>query len=58
MLYKRIVRSHLECAAAVWSPYTNKQIEQLEKGQKRATKTCHLQDLKCENSAKIAKVEI
>ena len=38
MLYKSVVRSHLEYANSVWSPYRIQDIEALEKVQKRATK--------------------
>ena len=37
-LYKTMIRSHLEYAAPVWSPYTLKLAEELEKVQRRATK--------------------
>ena len=37
-LYKAMIRSHLEYAAPVWSPYTWKLAEELEKVQRRATK--------------------
>jgi len=38
MLYKNMVRSHLDYCSTVWSPYMKKDIEALEKVQKRATK--------------------
>ena len=38
LLYKTMVRSQLEFAGSVWSPYKISQIERLEKVQKRATK--------------------
>jgi len=38
MLYKNMVRSHLDYCSSVWSPYMKKDIEALEKVQKRATK--------------------
>jgi hypothetical protein len=38
MLYKTLVRSHLEYANCVWSPYRQMDIEKLEKVQMRATK--------------------
>ena len=38
MLYKNMVRSHLDYCSSVWSPYMIKDIEALEKVQNRATK--------------------
>jgi len=38
MLYKNIVRSHLDYCSSVWSPYMKKDIEALVKVQKTATK--------------------
>jgi len=38
MLYKNVVRSHLDYCSSVWSPYMIKNIEALEKVQKRAIK--------------------
>ena len=37
-LYKSMVRCHLETAVSVWSPYLERDIEQMERVQKRATK--------------------
>ena len=38
-LYKTMVRPHLECANSVWCPYLKRDINKLEKVQRRATKT-------------------
>jgi len=38
VLYKAMIRSHLEYAASVWNPHHQSLIEKLEKVQKRATK--------------------
>ena len=38
LLYKSMIRSHLEYAQTVWSPYKQKHIEALEAVQRRATK--------------------
>ena len=38
MLYKTLVRSHLEYANSVWSPYRQMDIKKIEKVQMRATK--------------------
>ena len=38
LLYKSMIRSHLEYAKTVWSPFRAKLIEEVEKVQKRATK--------------------
>ena len=38
LLYKAMVRSHLEFAGSVWNPYKISQIKSLKKVQKRATK--------------------
>ena len=37
-LFQSLVRPNLEYAAAVWSPYTKKDIELIENVQRRATK--------------------
>ena len=38
LLYKSMVRLHLEYANSVWSPYKIGDIKEIEKVQKRATK--------------------
>jgi len=42
LLYKTMVRSHLEFASSVWNPYMIHQIKSLEKVQKGATKFIRL----------------
>jgi len=37
LLYKTMLRSHLDCCCSVWAPYKKGDIEALEKVQKRAT---------------------
>ena len=38
LLYKSLVKTHLECGIITWFPYKIKDIETIEKIQKRATK--------------------
>ena len=45
-LYKPIVRPHLEYRILAWSPYLRKDIDMLEKIQRRATKLIHEERLK------------
>jgi len=38
LLYKHLVRSHLEYCNSVWAPYKKSYIDKLEKVQKRTTR--------------------
>ena len=40
MLYKALVRPHVEYANAVWSPYKKSDIEAIEKNSKKSHQTC------------------
>ena len=52
-LYKAIVRPHLEYCIQAWSPYLRKDIDMLEKIQRRATKLIpELRDLRYEGRLK------
>ena len=52
-LYKAIVRQHLEYYIQAWSPYLRKDIDMLEKIQRRATKLIPgLRDLRYEERLK------
>jgi len=41
LLYKALVRPHLEYAKSVWSPYKKCDIEQVEKNTKESYQTCY-----------------
>jgi len=41
IIYKGFIRSHMEYAIQAWSPYFKKDIDHLEKIQRRATKLVH-----------------
>ena len=53
LVYKAIVRHHLEYCIQAWSPYLRKDIDRLEKIQRRATKLIPgLRDLRYEERLK------
>jgi hypothetical protein len=53
LLYKSMVRPHLEYANLVWSPYRKEEINKLERVQRRATKlVCSLKKLSYEERLK------
>ncbi|XP_063446842.1 uncharacterized protein LOC134726372 [Mytilus trossulus] len=57
LLFKALVRPHLEYASSVWSPYKKKDIESVENVQRRATKMLpNLKDLSYEESLKLLKL--
>jgi ribonuclease P/MRP protein subunit RPP40 len=41
LLYKSMVRSHIEYCSSVWSPFRKSDIDELERVQRRATKLIH-----------------
>ena len=41
ILYTSYIRPHLEYACQAWNPYLKKDINRIEKIQRRATKMCH-----------------
>ena len=54
MLYKALVRPHVEYASIIWSPHTKQYQEMLEKLQRRATKILpHLKNLSYEDRLKV-----
>ena len=56
-LYISMVRSHLVNCSSVWAPYRKRDIEDLEKVQKRATKNLPgLKNLPCSERLKICKI--
>ena len=57
LLYKALVRPHLEYGACVWNPYLQKDINELENVQRRATKQIPgMKDLSYENRLRILKL--
>jgi ribonucleases P/MRP protein subunit RPP40 len=56
LLYKSMVRPHLEYAATVWSPSWVKDINRLEDVQRRATKIEQLKGMTYEERRKILKI--
>ena len=57
MLYRGMVRSHLDYCCSVWTPYRKGDIEALEKVQKRATKMLPaLKNLPCKDHLKACNI--
>jgi hypothetical protein len=57
ILYKSLVRSHLEYCNSVWTPYRKTDIEKLERVQKRATKIFpELRNMKYEDRLRACKL--
>ena len=53
LLYKSLVRPHLEYGASIWSPYWKKDIIKLESVQRRATKIESLRGVTYDDRLKI-----
>ena len=47
LLYKALVRPHVEYANSVWSPYKKCDIEQIEKNTEESYQTCHFTKKNC-----------
>ena len=56
LLFKALVRPHLEYACSVWNPYLKKDIQLIEDVQRRATKM--LRDLSYEGRLRLLKLPL